>query len=67
MAISTDGTALFVVNYDSGTMAKVRAGDLHVLQTVGTNYHPIGITYDPVSGNVWVSCYGGTLMVFRNA
>jgi YVTN family beta-propeller protein len=67
MAISTDGTALFVVNYDSGTMTKVRAADLRVLQTVRTSYHPIGITYDSLSGNVWVSCYGGAIMVFRNA
>ena len=27
-------------------------------------YHPIGITYEPVTQRVWVACYGGQILVF---
>ncbi len=64
MAISSDGTALYVVNYDVGTMSKIRTKDMKVLQTERTDYHPIGITYEPTTGTVWVACYGGSIIVF---
>jgi YVTN family beta-propeller protein len=66
MAISGDGESLYVVNYESNTVSKVRAEDLEVLQEIGTDYHPIGITYDPVAHELWVACYGGTIMVFAD-
>ena len=66
MAISADGLSLYVVNYESDSMSKVRASDLSVLQTIATNHHPIGITYDASTGNVWVACYVGTIMVFTD-
>jgi DNA-binding beta-propeller fold protein YncE len=34
LAISSDGSALFVVNYDSDTVAKVSTSDLSIIQTV---------------------------------
>jgi YVTN family beta-propeller protein len=64
LAISADGTTLYVVNYLSNTMTMLRASDLHVLQTVPTGQHPVGVTYDPVSGRVWVAVYTGEIMVF---
>jgi YVTN family beta-propeller protein len=64
LAISTDGTTLYVVNYLSDTMTMLRASDLRVLQTVPTGQHPVGITYDPVTGHVWVAVYTGALMIF---
>ena len=66
MAISADGKSLYVVNYESSTLAKVRTSDMTVVQTVPTSYHPIGITHDGPSGQVWVACYGGTIMVFQD-
>jgi YVTN family beta-propeller protein len=66
MAISQDGRSLYVVNYESDTMSKVGTRNMRVLQTVPTNHHPIGITYDDATRQVWVSCYGGSLMVFRD-
>jgi YVTN family beta-propeller protein len=66
MTISDDGRYLYVVNYKSNTMSKVRTSDMKVLQTVKTGHHPIGITYDPVKREVWVACYGGCIMVFRD-
>ena len=66
LAISSDGTALFVVNYVSGTLSKVRASDLKVLQTVKVCASPIGITYDEPTSRTWVACYGGSIKVFDN-
>jgi YVTN family beta-propeller protein len=66
MAISADGQSLYVVNYESDTVSKVRTADMHVLQTVSTRHHPIGITYDSGTGDVWVACYSGSLMRFRD-
>ena len=64
MAIAEDGESLYVVNYRDGTMSKVRASDMTILQTLDTGVHPVGITYDPVSRQVWVANYAGTLRVF---
>jgi YVTN family beta-propeller protein len=66
LAISSDGTALFVVNFLSGTLSKVRASDLKVLQTVKVCASPIGITYDQPTSRTWVACYGGSIKVFDN-
>ena len=66
LAISTDGRSLYVVNYQSDTISKLRASDLGVLQTIPTGVHPIGITYDAVTGNVWVAIYTGQILVFAD-
>ena len=66
MAISTDGESLYVVNYESSTVSKLRATDLSVVQTVPTAPHPIGITYDARTGDVWVACYVGVIEVFHD-
>jgi YVTN family beta-propeller protein len=65
MTISPDGRYLYVVNYMSNTMSKLRTSDMRVVQTVATKADPIGITYDAGTNNVWVACYSGALMVFR--
>lgn len=64
LAISSDGTTLYVVNYLSDTMTMLRASDLKVLQTVQTGTNPVGITFDPTTGHVWVAVYTGEIMVF---
>jgi YVTN family beta-propeller protein len=64
MDISPDGRALYVVNYQSGTVAKLRASDMRVLQTVDACHHPIGIAHEPVTRRVWVACYGGSILVY---
>lgn len=66
MAISPDGGYLYVVNYMSNTMSKLRAGDMRIVQTVATEKDPIGVTYDNATHHVWVACYSGALMVFRD-
>jgi YVTN family beta-propeller protein len=66
-ALSPDGTALFVVNYESDTVSRVRTSDLEVLETLPVDHHPIGITYDAATSRVWVAAYGGSLTVFDDA
>ena len=67
MDISTDGTALYVVNYKSHTMSKVRTRDPRILQEFGMTPRPIGITYDPFNNEVWVSTYSGTIHVYAES
>jgi hypothetical protein len=64
--ISDDGSALFVVNFGSGTMSKVRASDMKLIQTIKVCNEPIGITFDVPSQNTWVACYGGSIKVLSN-
>ena len=64
--MSADGRFLFVVNYESNTVSKLRTTDLAVVQTVSTGDHPIGIAYDAGTHRVWVACYSGSLMVFAD-
>jgi len=66
LAISTDGRSLYVVNYQSDTISKLRASDMALLQTIPTGVHPIGITYDAATGNVWVAIYTGQILVFAD-
>lgn len=64
MDISTDGRSLYVVNYESDTMSKVATESFDVVQEVRTAHHPIGITYDQATDEVWVSAYSGVIHVF---
>jgi YVTN family beta-propeller protein len=66
MAIAPDGKSLYLVNYDSNTVSKIRCADMRVLQVVNTNGMPIGITYVAATHDVWVSCYSGVIMVFHD-
>ena len=67
LAISTDGTALYVVNYLSNTVTELNASTLKVLQVVPTGTNPVGITYDATTGRVWVAVYTGEILVFNTA
>jgi DNA-binding beta-propeller fold protein YncE len=64
LALAADGRALYVVNYESGTITKLRTSDMKTLQTIEACYHPIGITYDEPTRRVWVACYTGTIRVY---
>jgi YVTN family beta-propeller protein len=63
-ALSPDGTALFVVNYESDTVSRVRTRDMKVLESKPVDHHPIGITYNPATDEVWVCSYVGSITVF---
>jgi hypothetical protein len=66
LAISADGSALFVVNFESDTVSKVRTSDLKVLQAIKVCNEPIGVTYDALTSRTWVACYGGSIKIFDN-
>ena len=62
--LSAGGSALYVVNYESGTVSKVATAGMKVLQTVSVCHHPIGVTRDEATQQLWVACYSGTIVVF---
>jgi DNA-binding beta-propeller fold protein YncE len=64
--ISTDGSALFVVNFDSDTVSKIRTSDFAILQSINVCNEPIGITYEPTMNRTWVACYKGQIKIFDN-
>jgi YVTN family beta-propeller protein len=66
MTIAADGRSLYVVNYESDTVTKLRADDLTVLQSVPTNASPIGITYEPTRDQLWIACYTGSIQIFSD-
>lgn len=66
LAISADGSTMFVVNYLSDTMSKVRTSDMKVLETIKACNEPIGVTYDAPTKNTWVACYKGQIKVYSN-
>ena len=66
LAVSSDGSALFVVNFVSDTISKVRTSDMKVIQNIKVCNEPIGITYDSPTSRTWVACYGGAIKIFDN-
>lgn len=66
MVISANGAYLYVVNYLSNTLSKIRTADMSVVEQHKTNHHPIGITYDADQRTIWVACYSGSIMVFED-
>ena len=66
MDIAPDGRSLYVVEYTSDSAAKVRTDTMEVIQRLRTRHHPIGITYDMATRQVWIACYSGVIQVFRD-
>ena len=67
LAISSDGSTMFVVNFKSNTMSKVRTSDMKVLETIKACIEPIGVTFDGPTGNTWVACYKGQIKIYSNS
>ncbi len=67
IVLAPDGRSLYVVNYVSQTLVKIRTKDMVVLQRFRTaGVHPVGVDYDAATRTVWVSCYRGTLERFAD-
>ena len=64
MAMAPDGKSLYMINYGSNTMSKVRTSSMKVIQVVNINVAPIGITHDAPTKSTWVCCYSGSIIVF---
>ena len=67
LAISSDGSTMFVVNFKSNTVSKVRTVDMKVLETIKVCNEPIGVTYDGPTGNTWIACYKGQIKIYSNS
>jgi YVTN family beta-propeller protein len=67
LAISSDGSTMFVVNFKSNTVSKVRTVDMKVLETIRVCNEPIGVTYDGPTGNTWIACYKGQIKIYSNS
>lgn len=66
MVLSPGGRFLYVVNYKDNQMTKLKTADMTIVQRIKTNAKPIGITLDEQEQTVWVACYTGSLMVFKD-
>jgi DNA-binding beta-propeller fold protein YncE len=66
MTISSDGTALYIVNYGSGTLSKVRASNMKRVQNLYACPKPIGVAFESVNQRTWVACYGGLIKIYKN-
>ena len=66
MIPSTNFRFLYVVDHDGDQLVKIDAENLSILDRVPTREAPIGVTFDKETGNVWVSCYTGSILVFHD-
>lgn len=66
MTISSDGTALFIVNYGSGTLSKVRTSTMKRVQNLYACPKPIGVSFEAIHQRTWVACYGGLIKIYKN-
>jgi len=67
MTIDGAGRYLYVVNYNDHNFTKFDANTMTPLVVTKTKSKPIGITYDDLTKNVWVSCYSGYIQVFKDS
>jgi YVTN family beta-propeller protein len=66
MVLSDDGLTLFVVNYADDNFSKINTSTMELIAKTPTKHHPIGITFDAQTNNVWVACYTGYIQVFQD-
>ena len=50
----------------AGTVSRLRTKDMKVLESKPVDHHPIGITYNPATDEVWVCSYVGSITVFAD-
>lgn len=66
MVISDNQKYIYVVNYFSDSFQKVDAITMEVIETIETEHHPIGISANWKTSEVWVACYSGVIQIFRD-
>ena len=66
MDISPDGQVLYVVNYNENTLSKIYTKSFEIVETLETNEKPIDVCLDIQKHQVWVACYTGTIMIFKD-
>ena len=66
MVLSANQKFLYVVNYFTDSFQKVDAKSMKVVETVNTGHHPIGITANWETSEIWVACYEGKIQIFKD-
>lgn len=66
MILSPDGRFIYVVNYFANTFSKIQTDSMIVVEIQETNEHPIGITGNWETGEIWVACYKGVIEIHRD-
>jgi YVTN family beta-propeller protein len=66
MVLSDNQNYLYVVNYFTDSFQKVDAKTMKVIETVNTGHHPIGITANWKTSEIWVACYEGKIQIFKD-
>lgn len=57
IALTPDASFIYVANYLSHTVSKVRTEDMRVVDSIHTPPNPTDIAFDPASGQLWVASY----------
>jgi len=66
MVLSANQKYIYVVNYFSDSFQKINAETMKVVETVKTGNHPIGISANWETSEVWVACYSGVIQIFKD-
>jgi YVTN family beta-propeller protein len=66
MVLSDNQKYIYVVNYFTDSFQKVEAETMTVVETKNTGHHPIGISANWETSEVWVACYSGVIQVFKD-
>ena len=67
MVLSDNQRYLYVVNYFTDSFQKIDAKTMSVVETVNTGHHPIGITGNWETSEIWVACYEGRIQIFKDS
>jgi len=59
-SIAFDGASLWVSNYASNNVTKLRASDGAYLGSFAVERDPVGVAFD--GANIWVTNYGGNIV-----
>jgi len=66
MILSANDKYIYVVNYFSDSFQKIDVETMQVIETIKTGHHPIGITINKQTSEIWVSCYEGKIQIFKD-
>jgi len=66
MVLTKDERWIYVVNYYANTFQKIDTRTFEVVNTISTKHHPIGITFNWHTNDIWVACYSGYIQIFRD-
>lgn len=67
MVLSKNQKYIYVVNYFSDSFQKVDTETMKVIETKKTGHHPIGISANWETSEVWVACYSGVIQIFKDS